>query len=88
MVNPESMMIFVISSDSRQCLPPAIEERDEREEADADDRVERHEPRGGQLVAHEDEVELPIAPDEVGVENLMSCKPALARCVSPQCARR
>ena len=45
--------------------------RDEREEADADDGVERDEPGGGQFFAHEDEVELLVAPDEVGVEDLV-----------------
>src|SRR5262245_59158728 len=50
---------------------PAVKKRDERKEADADDRVESDEPGGGQLFAQEDEVELLIAPDEVGVKDLI-----------------
>lgn len=50
---------------------PAIEDRDERQEADADEGVEGDEPRGRQFFAHEDEIELLIAPDEIGVEDLV-----------------
>src|SRR3546814_4464349 len=50
---------------------PAVEEGDAGEEADADDRVEGHEPSGGKLGAHEGEVELLVAPDQVGVEDLV-----------------
>ncbi len=50
---------------------PTVEEGDEREEADADDGIEGDEPRGGQLFAHEDEIELLVAPDEVGIEDLV-----------------
>src|SRR3954465_5923416 len=50
---------------------PAIEDRDEREETDANDRVEGDEPGGRQGLAHEDEVELPVAPDEIGVKDLV-----------------
>ena len=50
---------------------PTVEEGDEREEADADDGIKGDEPGGGQLFAHEDEIELLVAPDEVGVEDLV-----------------
>src|SRR3954470_22620963 len=50
---------------------PAIKDRDDREEADADDRIETDEPGSGEFVAHEDEVELLVAPDEVGVKDLV-----------------
>ena len=50
---------------------PTVKECDEREEADADDRIERDKPGRGQLFAQEDEIELLVAPDEIGVEDLI-----------------
>ena len=69
---PEPMMSLVDFVGFAPALPiPTIKERDEREEADADNGVERDEPGGGQLFAKEDEVELLVAPDKVGVEDLV-----------------
>src|SRR2546423_925620 len=50
---------------------PAIKDRDEREEGNADDGVERYEPGGRQFFAHENEVELLVAPDKIGVKDLV-----------------
>src|SRR5205085_3846295 len=50
---------------------PAVEDCDEREETDAHNRIEGDEPGGRQRFAHKDEIELPVAPDEVAVENLV-----------------
>src|SRR4051794_26247713 len=50
---------------------PAIKDRDEREEGDADDGVESDEPGGWQCLAPEYEIELLVPPDEVGIEDLV-----------------
>src|SRR4051794_17368583 len=42
---------------------PAIEDRNQGEKADANDGVEGDEPRGRQRFAHEDQIELPVAPN-------------------------
>ena len=50
---------------------PTVEDRDDRKEANADDGIKGDKPGGGQLYTKEDEVELLVAPDEVGVEDLL-----------------